>query len=151
MSKNYLKKSAGIIFTDGSSILLLLRAEGKNSNTWGIPGGKSEDGETEFENAIRETKEELGISAIPGEIFDSISHIDNNKKYTTFFYKVREPFDVNLNHEHSEYAWVKFKDLNNYKIHPILNTNIHNYLSKIKKKACSFEEWLILKNFENKF
>lgn len=148
---SWLKKSAGIVFTDGTSILLLKRSQGNNYGTWGIPGGKSKDGETEIGNAIRETKEETGLKIIPGERFDSINNKTNNKKYTTFFYKVDEPFPIKLNEEHSSYKWVKFEDLKDYKLHPKLKMQLPDFLRKIRKKVANFNEWYNLKSLESYF
>jgi dATP pyrophosphohydrolase len=148
MAKSWLKKSAGIIFTDGKSILLLKR---DNEETWDLPGGKSNDGETEIDNAIRETKEETGLEKIPGERFDSISHKDANKKYTTFFYKVDKQFPVKLSHEHSDYEWVPFNELKNRQLYPKLKINLPDYLKKIRKKVADFAEWTTLKDLETFF
>jgi mutator protein MutT len=151
MGKTCLKKSAGIVFTDGKSILLLLRAEGKNADSWGLPGGKCEEGETEIENATRETREETGLQDIPGQQFDSISHSEGNKAYTAFFYQVEKPFEVKLNHEHKDSAWVKFENLKSLKLHPKLKANISDYLRKIRKKMAHFSEWSVLKDLEAYF
>lgn len=49
-----------LVFNDKNEILLNLRSD---TNTWGIPGGSMELHETIEETAIRELKEETGISA----------------------------------------------------------------------------------------
>ena len=49
-----------LVFNDKSEILLNLRSD---TNTWGIPGGSMELHETIEETAVRELKEEAGISA----------------------------------------------------------------------------------------
>ena len=49
-----------MVFNDRNEILLNLRAD---TNTWGIPGGSMELYETIEETAIRELKEECGITA----------------------------------------------------------------------------------------
>jgi len=36
---------------------------------WCIPGGKINDGETEFDCALRELREETGITPYPGNLF----------------------------------------------------------------------------------
>lgn len=148
MSKTSTKKSAGIVFTDGKSILLMLRADGKNSDTWGLPGGKAEEGETELQTAIRETQEETGLKDIPGKQFDSITHAYSNKIYTAFFYKVEKQFKVTLNDEHTDYKWVKFEDLKSLSLHPKLDSEIGEYLKRIRKKIAHFTEWKALKELE---
>ena len=49
-----------LVFNDKNELLLNLRAD---TNTWGIPGGSMELYETIEETAIRELKEECGITA----------------------------------------------------------------------------------------
>ena len=49
-----------LVFNDKNELLLNLRSD---TNTWGIPGGSMELHETIEETAVRELKEEAGISA----------------------------------------------------------------------------------------
>jgi|688.fasta_scaffold17329_15 bis(5'-nucleosidyl)-tetraphosphatase len=146
-----IKKAAGILFTDGQSILLLLRSEGKNANTWGLPGGKSKSGESDLETAIRETMEETGLEKVPGENFDSVTNDQTTKPYTAFLYQIDKQFTVKLNHEHTDAKWVNFKDLKSLNLHPKLKENLSKYLSKIRKKISHFNEWSILKDLESLF
>ena len=41
--------------------LYLMRNDSKNPNTWGLPGGKCETGETLMDTIERECQEELGV------------------------------------------------------------------------------------------
>lgn len=89
--------------------LYLLRNDGKNPDTWGLPGGKSEANETLFETLNRECSEELGffpehIKLVPIEKFTSP---DNKFCYHTFFCVVDDEFIPQLNEEHNGYCWVK--------------------------------------------
>jgi 8-oxo-dGTP pyrophosphatase MutT (NUDIX family) len=137
------KRAAAILFTDGKAILLLKRSgEGDHVGSWCLPGGKSKEGETEIGNAIRETKEETGLDSIPGFRFDSMTSRNGRQKFTTFFYKVNQPFDVNLSKEHSEWNWINFEDLDKTKLHPKLEEAVPECLRIIRKKTgSSFEEW----------
>lgn len=139
------KKAAAILFTDGKSILLLKRAgEGDHVGTWALPGGKSEEGETEIGCAIRETLEETGLDSIPGYRFDSMSTKNGRQKFTTFFYRVPKLFDVHISKEHSGWKWVPFDDLGSIKLHPKFKESLPDYLHLIKKKTHSFNEWVSL-------
>jgi len=92
--------------------LFLLRAGTRYSNTWGLPGGKVDPGETVSEGLIREILEELGGTIdkpklIPIEKFTS----DNGKFcYHTFLIPVDEEFIPYLNEEHKGYAWCGIED-----------------------------------------
>ena len=62
-----------LVFNDKKELLLNLRAD---TNTWGIPGGSMELYETIEETAIRELKEETGISADKLELVTVLSGKD---------------------------------------------------------------------------
>ena len=62
-----------LVFNDEKELLLNLRAD---TNTWGIPGGSMELYETIEETAIRELKEETGISADKLELVTVLSGKD---------------------------------------------------------------------------
>lgn len=62
-----------LVFNDKKELLLNLRTD---TNTWGIPGGSMELYETIEETAIRELKEETGITADKLELVDVLSGKD---------------------------------------------------------------------------
>lgn len=90
-------------------LLYLMRSGHKHGMTWGLPGGKSRDGETLRETISRECHEEMQYRSS----FDGISPIekftspDARFVYHTFFYCVDEEFVPVLNNEHWGYAWIK--------------------------------------------
>ncbi len=55
-----LSAGATVLVIDNGKVLLNLRSD---TNTWGIPGGALELGESLYETAHRELKEETGLSA----------------------------------------------------------------------------------------
>lgn len=117
-------KTAGIFFTDGKKVLILKRSpSSNNSNTWCLPGGHGKKGETPIQTAEREAREECG--KVKGKQFDEI-----DGKWTLFFYKVKKTFKCKLNHEHTEWKWVDFGDLKNFKLHPSLANDIDKYVKK---------------------
>lgn len=59
-----------LVFNDKNELLLNLRTD---TNTWGIPGGSMELYETIEDTAIRELKEETGISADKLELVTILS------------------------------------------------------------------------------
>jgi 8-oxo-dGTP pyrophosphatase MutT (NUDIX family) len=88
--------------------LYLMRNDVKYPMTWGLPGGKSEPGETLMDTIVRECQEELGsmpdyMRLVPLEQFTSA---DNAFVYHTFFCCVADEFRPVLNDEHLGYAWI---------------------------------------------
>ncbi len=67
-----------LVFNDKNELLLNLRTD---TNTWGIPGGSMELNETIEETAIRELKEETGISADKLEFVSVLSGKDYYFEY----------------------------------------------------------------------
>lgn len=134
------KKGAGILFTDGSKILLLKRSLGDNKGTWGIPGGKAKEDESEINNAKRESKEEAGH--VEGVRFARFDEKDGQHRFTVFLYKTT-PFRVTLSNEHSDSKWIPIDELEQYKLHPKFQKGLPYYLKAIKKEfPSSFSEWL---------
>ncbi len=67
-----------LVFNEKKEILLNLRTD---TNTWGIPGGSMELYETIEETAIRELKEEAGITANDLELVSVLSGKDYYFEY----------------------------------------------------------------------
>jgi mutator protein MutT len=66
--------SAAIIFRDGRLLITQRYADSHLGGLWEFPGGKREAGET-FEQCLgRELREELGVDAGVGQLFEDITH-----------------------------------------------------------------------------
>jgi 8-oxo-dGTP diphosphatase len=144
-SRYWGSRGAGIFFTDGRKVLLLKRSEkGDGFGTWGLPGGKVEEGETDIDAAIREAEEECG--RVAGQRFDDLREKDGMHEWTTFFFRVDKPFRCKLSDEHSDWKWVKFGSLKNYDLHPKLKENLDRHLKAVRKSSgkgvIKFREWL---------
>lgn len=93
---------------DTQRYLYLMRDDLKHPNTWGLPGGKSEPGESLIDTMTRECCEELGfmpeyLRLVPLEKFTTA---DAGFAYHTFFCSVADEFVPELNNEHLGYAWI---------------------------------------------
>lgn len=103
-------KAVGVWFCSRSTgrYLYLMRNDSKHPNTWGLPGGKVEDGETLLGAMERECIEELGSMPnyqrlIPIEKFTSA---DKQFEYHTWVCIVDTEFVPTLNNEHHGYSWI---------------------------------------------
>ena len=84
---------------------------------WDFVKGKIEKNETLHEAALRETREETGISNI--EFFDGFEESveydfrfkkeDIHKKVIFFLAKTNEK-NIKLSHEHNDYIWLEYDD-----------------------------------------
>ena len=111
------EKSAGIVLfrndSNKNEFLLLNYPQGH----WDFIKGKVEENETTHETAIRETKEETGISNI--EFIDDFEEWveydfkfkkeDIHKKVVFFLAKTSEK-KIRLSHEHNDYVWLEYDD-----------------------------------------
>jgi ADP-ribose pyrophosphatase YjhB (NUDIX family) len=102
--------AVGVLFycVTTSRHLYLMRADKKYKQTWGLPGGKIEAGESLLAAIERECTEELGgmpdyINLIPIEKFTTK---DDVFCYHTFICCVEKEWLPTLNNEHIGYAWV---------------------------------------------
>jgi 8-oxo-dGTP pyrophosphatase MutT (NUDIX family) len=92
--------------------LFLLRNGAKFDGTWGLVGGRVEEGETPINALLREMHEEIGgvikdPKIIPIEKYTSG---DNKFIYHTFITPIEDEFMPELNSEHRGYCWVALED-----------------------------------------
>ena len=127
--------SAGIIlFNDvDKRKFLLLNYPSKH---WDFVKGKMEKSETPHETAIRETKEETGISDV--EFIDGFEeeieyyfYADKQEihKKVIFFLGKTETIDIILSYEHLDYIWLEFDNA----LNKITYENAKNLLIKSKE------------------
>jgi len=66
---------AAAVVWDGPRLLMTQRAAGGALGLqWEFPGGKIEPGESPEQAIVREVREELGVTATPLELLDSVAH-----------------------------------------------------------------------------
>lgn len=111
------EKSAGIvIFLEKSKEILFLLLHYPTGH-WDFVKGKIESGETESETALREAKEETGISDL--KFIDGYKEkINYNFQYegeliykeVVFFLAKTETEEIKISHEHLDYSWLNYKN-----------------------------------------
>ena len=111
------EKSAGIVLfrndSDKNEFLLLNYPQGH----WDFVKGKIEQNETSHEAAIRETREETGITNI--EFIDGFEEFveydfrhknENIHKKVIFFLAKTDEKKITLSHEHNDFVWLEYND-----------------------------------------
>ena len=127
--------SAGIILFNESENrkFLLLNYPSKH---WDFVKGKMENGETSHETALRETKEETGISDVEFldgfeeeiEYYFRAENQDIHKKVIFFLGKTKT-LDIILSHEHLDFIWLDYDNA----LNKITYENAKNLLKKSKE------------------
>lgn len=87
--------------------LLVQKAHGKHTGTWGLVGGTNLAGENPWQGLQREVIEEIGsmpaiIKTIPIETFVSNDTVFN---FHTYMCVIEDEFVPNLSDEHIAWAW----------------------------------------------
>jgi 8-oxo-dGTP pyrophosphatase MutT (NUDIX family) len=145
------RMGAGILFSDGKSILLLKR--GGNSDhkgTWGIPGGRAKEGEAPIETAKRETKEECGSAE--GTRIEHFHEKDGAHHFHVYLFAVAKPFEIELSGEHTKGEWIPLDEVKEYDLHPKFKDAWSAYLHAIQKRFLRrehFSEWINKKTLDD--
>ena len=115
-----------LVFNDKKELLLNLRSD---TNTWGIPGGSMELYETIEETAVRELKEEAGISADKLELVTVLS----GKEYYFEYPNGDKMCTVIVLFKVLNYTWeVKVSDNESKKLEFFSLNNLPNMESRAK-------------------
>lgn len=109
----------GCILEQGGKFVLPHRhAHKPEGNTWGLPSGKVEAGETPLEAITRELFEETGHKASSDDFellgsHDFISSSGSPYNYITYRLELDKPHQIVLEDAaHSEYKWVSIDEAN---------------------------------------
>ncbi len=103
-----------ILEYQGKFVLLHRLPHKPDGDTWGLPGGKVDPGETHEQAILRELYEETGYQATPSELeclgtypFSSPTWSHVTFDYMTYRVRLQQPHTVVLEaHAHSEAMWV---------------------------------------------
>ena len=112
LADGVMETSAGVVLVNFGSILLLQHPGGGH---WDFPKGHIEEGESHVESALRELKEETGISEVNmiDEFRERTEYTYTRKgrkrqKQVIWFIALTDVMGVTLSHEHEQYAWLEW-------------------------------------------
>ena len=119
------KAAMVVVFNDKDETLILKRSLGPHwmPGKWALPGGHIEEGETPLEAAVRETKEETNLE------IDQVKEL-GKREQVMIYYTASYSGDVEIDFEHTDWAWISSDKLTNYDITPDLKDNIEWALKK---------------------
>ncbi len=106
------------IIEKDNKILLIKRsaAYGEISNSWDIPGGRTEFGEEPEEGLKREIKEETGLELETIKLVLDVSTVFKNQEKqiirVTYLCTVKNN-NIQLSHEHTDMQWITKQELKN--------------------------------------
>lgn len=78
----------GIVIVENGRVLLVQRGKEPGAGTWAFPGGRLELGETLAEAAVREAREETGLTVEPADIFAVLDLIETDPDGSIRFHYV---------------------------------------------------------------
>lgn len=106
--------AAGVV-RDSEGRFLICRRKGTHEGLWEFPGGKREKGETFQQCLERELMEELELPVEAGETLGSVLRREGDKTIWLVFVsaKMKASADMVL-HDHSEAAWIRPEEVNQY-------------------------------------
>jgi 8-oxo-(d)GTP phosphatase len=74
------RAAGGVITREGPNGTEVVLVHRPRYDDWSFPKGKLDPGETELEAALREVKEETGLTASPGVDLGAISYVDSHRR-----------------------------------------------------------------------
>ena len=132
---NSIKPAAAVaIINEKSEILMLCR---KDNGKWTMPGGTMEFGESLASCAIREVKEETGLSVHITDIIGTytdpgilVAYSDGEvrQEFTVVYYAEATSENVYLDGESSAYQWIKLDALNHIPLAESQKRRIHDVI-----------------------
>ena len=96
---------------NGKFVILLRHSHKPNGDTWGLPAGKVESGESNETAILRELYEETGYKAITSQLnlLGDYEFGEGKSAYSFIVYRIvlNEPYDVQIEAAaHAEYQWI---------------------------------------------
>jgi len=111
--------AAGVAFISGDKMLVLKRSEFVDApDTWALPGGTLEKGETYLDAAVREVDEEILNAPQDYMVTGEYAFRNPYMNYSMFVAHLPTTFTPVLNYEHSAYKWATSPQLQKMRLHP---------------------------------
>lgn len=129
------------IFNENGQLLILRR---KDDARWGLPGGWVDVQESPAEAAVREAREEAGLTVTPEaylsistrfhDLGDSMPHQIN---IVTLMHTVPADVSVVLSHEHTDYTWINGADADVewHQNHAMQVERVYEYIATGKRRC----------------
>jgi mutator protein MutT len=114
--------AVGILVLDGDRVLLIQRAKPPAAGKWSVPGGKVELGESLEEAALRELREETGLSCTLGPIVEVLDRVIRNGDEIEFHYVIldfvgKDPVgELRASSDSLDARFVAISDLSSYQL-----------------------------------
>ena len=126
MENEKYKASMVVVFNENREVLILKRSPGPHwmPEKWGLPGGHIEKGESPANAARREVMEETNL------ILRNIKHY-KDKRDVAIYYSTEFSGNVEIDFEHTDWAWASYDELDNYDTTPNLKENVKEALDKL--------------------
>jgi len=125
-----------LVVNDEGALLLIRRTDNGN---WSLPGGAIDVGETVRQAAVRETREEsgitceitglLGIYTNPRHVIEYTSNGEVRQEFTIVLVGRPVAGEPTPSDESSHVEWVDPRRLDHYEMHPSMRARVDRYLS----------------------
>ena len=127
MMENKIRAAMAVVINEKEEILILKRTPDVSwmPNKWGLPGGHVEDGETPKQGAARETLEETSLKLLDLKKLQ-------RRGQAMIYYSTSYNGEVEIDIEHTDWAWVSYDEMDNYDTTPNLKDTVKLALEKIK-------------------
>ena len=133
---NSLIPACNLLVVDGLGRILMQRR--RDTGQWALPGGAQEIGETPSRCAIRECKEETGVTAAVTGLLGVFSDPNHIVRYSDG--ETRQEFEITLigrplqgeptsNDEASEVGWFAVADIDSLDVHATMMRQIHLFIN----------------------
>lgn len=138
-----------LIFNEAGKLLRIRRSKDDNHRPGGtdIPGGKVDDGEAIMAGAVREIREEVGLSIDPESMHLSFCYSqiaynadvdgDVNIVWLGFITQLPQGQEVTLSHEHQAAEWLTIDEA----LEGNDSTSLAKFIGHIKPNGIGHELW----------